>query len=493
MRPLYHSAFVLKVFALALASTALISCDSSPHASGGIGGSGSVSSVPSVSSGTVTKLGSVIVSGTEYDGSNAIYCMDDQPCNTQNNLKLGMVVQVKGTAHSLPAGSLKRVAEMVTFQQTAAGVVQSVAADGSSLVVLGQFIAVDPKTIVDESIAGGSILNLKPGVDLIQVSGLIGGDGHIVATFILKPSGITPYAVEGIVKNHDPGAQRFEIGKLVIDYSSADVNLLGVSETATWNDRLVHVRGDEWQPLNTVPYGGTLSATRVKALGLKADDSPEAKLEGFITQVSGPGAFVVNNHPILVSAATVFEDGTVKELVLGTHVLIHGTLAQGALDAHLVSFQENVQIESNVESIELQSGTLTMTGLPGVLIETETRTVVETAGKASRLEVLRTGDHLNIHAKFLDGRRVVATELQLMAPSNAIVLHAPVQSVADPQLLLANMEIDTSTIPDHEFVGSFGPIGRKIFFEKASIGRKIWAKGTLAGGVEIWSRVGLNE
>jgi hypothetical protein len=309
----------------------------------------------------------------------------------------------------------------------------------------------------------------------------------------MKPSGITPYAVEGMVKNHDPGAKRFDIGKLVIDYSSADVNLLGVSETATWNDRLVHVRGDEWQPLNTVPYGGTLSATRVNALGLKADDSPEAKLEGFITQVSGPGAFVVNNHPILVSAATVFEDGTVKGLVLGTHVLIHGTLAHGALDAQLVSFQENVQIEANVESIELQSGTLTMTGLPGVLIETETRTVVETAGKATRLELLRTGDHLKIHAKFLDGRRVVATELQLMAPSNAIVFHAPVQSVADPQLLLANMEIDTSTIPDHEFFGSFGPIGRKIFFEKASIGRKLWAKGTLTGGVETWSRVGLNE
>ena len=72
MRPLYHNAFVLKVFALALASTALISCDSSPHVSGGIGGTGSASSVPSVSSGTVTKLGSVIVSGTEYDGSNAI-------------------------------------------------------------------------------------------------------------------------------------------------------------------------------------------------------------------------------------------------------------------------------------------------------------------------------------------------------------------------------------------------------------------------------------
>jgi hypothetical protein len=162
------------------------------------------------------------------------------------------------------------------------------------------------------------------------------------------------------------------------------------------------------------------------------------------------------------------------------------------LDAQLVSFQENLRIESNVESVDLQSATLTLAGLPGLLIETNGNTVVENAGTAS-LGDLRTGDHINIHAKFIGGQRVLATTLQRTAPSNAIVLHAPVQSAADPQLVLANMRIDTSAIPDLEFAGSFGPIGRKIFFEKALIGRKVWGNGTLTGSVVTWSSVRIIE
>ncbi|HEY7533846.1 MAG TPA: DUF5666 domain-containing protein, partial [Nitrospiraceae bacterium] len=458
MRPLCPNRRVLKAFVLALASSALISCNPSPNAGGGIGGTGSVA-IPSVSSGAVTKLGSVFISGVKYDNSNAFYCTEDQPCGTQNNLKVGMVVQVKGTAQSLPDRSVTRIAETVAFHLTAAGVVQSVSPDGSSLIVLGQFIAVNPKTVIDESIPGQAILNLRPGVDVVQISGLVAGDGHIVASLIMKRAGATDYIVEGIIKNHDPGAKRFEIGQLLVDYSSTASDDITVGEVTTWNDRLVYVRGEQWQPLNTVPYGGILSAMRVKALGLTVDESPEAKLEGFITKMSGPGSFAINNHPILVSSDTVFEDGTANELVLGTHVLIHGTLVQGNLDAQLVSFQENLRIESNVESVDLQSATLTLAGLPGLLIETDGATVVENAGTASRLGDLRTGDHINIHAKFIGGQRVLATTLQLTAPSNAIVLHAPVQSAADPQLVLADMRIDTSAIPDHEFAGTFGPIG----------------------------------
>lgn len=491
MRPLCRNGFLLKASALALASTALICCNPSPNAGGGIGGTGSVSS-PSVSSGPVTKLNSVSVSGIEYGVSNALYCIDDQPCSTQNTLKVGMVVQVKGTAQSLPDGTVTRTAETVTFQQTVAGVVQFVAPDASSVVVLGQFVEVNPKTVIDETIPGG-ISNLRPGVDFIQVSGLVAGDGHILATFIMKSTGLADYAVEGIIKNHDAGAQRFEVGQLIVDYSSADVDGMTTSQTTTWNDRLVYVRGDEWQPVKAVPYGVILSATRVKPLGLTVDESSEAKLEGFITHVTDAGTVTINNHPIQLSADTVFENGKASELVLGAHVLIHGALTQGGLNAQVVSFKEDVQIESNVESIELQSGTLILAGFPGILIETDAQTIIEDTGSARRLEDLRIGVHLKVHGKLLDGQRVSARELELMDPSNAIVLYAPVQSAADPQILLANVRIDTSAIPDEEFIGSFGPIGRKTFFEKALIGRSAWGKGTLTGGVVTWSAVGIAE
>lgn len=489
MLRLFSKAAVLKAFALATASTALMSCDSSPKAGGGIGGTGEVN-VSSVSSGSVTKLGSVYVSGTKYDTSNALYCIDDEPCTTQSSLKVGMVIHVKGSAQTLPDGSVNRVADAIAFHHTAKGIVQSVAPDGSSLVVLGQFVAVDATTIVD--IPGG-LSTLRPGVDVIEVSGLVAGDGHIAAGFIMKGSGIEHYAIEGKITNHDPGSQRFDIGQLVVTYSAANVDEMTGGDPTSWNNRLVYVRGKSWEPSMALPYGGTLSATKVEPLGLKVDDSPEAKLEGFVTHAAEGGALTVNNHPIDVSSNTVFENGTANELGLGTHVVIHGTLAQKRLNAQLVSFKENVQIESDVQSIDLQSGTLALAGLPGVLVGTDAATIVEKRGIASRFEDVRPGDHLTIHGKLFDGQRLLATELELAQPSTAVSIHAPVQSAADPQIMLANVSIDTSTVPEYEFTGMFAAIGRKTFFEKAQIGRPVWGKGTLTGSVVTWSSMGIHE
>src|SRR6476661_2996812 len=115
----YFSGFIptpSPVKALALTMTLILpafaSCSPSPKAGGGIGGTGSVSA-SSVSSGTVSKLSNVTVSGLQYDTSNALYCIDDEPCSTENNLKLGMVVLVKGTVQSPSQESGSRIADTI--------------------------------------------------------------------------------------------------------------------------------------------------------------------------------------------------------------------------------------------------------------------------------------------------------------------------------------------------------------------------------------------
>lgn len=478
----------LPVNAMVLALLALASCGPAPQAGGGIGGTGSMTSV---SSGPVTRLSSVYVSETEYDNSNAFYCIDSEPCSTENSLKLGMVVLVKGTAQSPLQGSIIRVADTITFEETVEGVVQSVSPDGSSLIVLGQFVDVNQKTVIDESIPGRSIRYLKPGLDVIEVSGLVVSDGHILATLIMKRTGAPHYEVQGVIKNHDTGGKRFEIGQLVVEYFSADVSDLTVDGTMNWNGRLIHARGEEWEPRSEVPYGATLRATRVKRIGLAVEDSADAKIEGFITHVTQPGAFTINNHPIEMSSATTFEGGTANELVLGAHVFIHGALVKGVLDAQQVIFKENLEIESNVESIDLQSHTLTLAGLPGLPIATDGRTVIEDGRTLSRFEDIRISDHVKVHARMLDGQRVFATGLERTNPSTAIVLKAPLQSAVDPHVVLAGMTIDTSGIPEIEFLGAYGPIGRKTFFEKALIGLPVWSIGTLTGRIVTWSSVGI--
>ena len=109
---------------------------------------------------------------------------------------------------------------------------QSVDPDGSSLVVLGQFVAVNQKTVIDESIPGRvDTQPREPGRRRHKVSGLVAGDGNIVATLIMKRTGILHHEVEGIIKNHDAGGKRFEIGQLVVEYSSAEVDDIAAGDT----------------------------------------------------------------------------------------------------------------------------------------------------------------------------------------------------------------------------------------------------------------------
>ena len=484
-----HSSLSALALAVALAFLTLDSC-SPPKTGGGIGGTGSVTSV---SSGPVTNLGSVHVSGTEYDNSNAHYCMNDAPCSMVNSLKIGMVVLIKGTVQSPSEESVSRVAGTISYEATVRGIVEFVDPNESSLIVLGQFVQVNQKTVIDEDVPERSLRNLKPGLDVIEVSGFVAGDGHILATLIAKPSATPHYEVQGVIKNHDGAGRRFQIGQLIVEYSSADISAITAVGMVDWNNHVVHVRGDAWQPHSEVLYGGTLRATKVKPLGLTVEESAEAKMEGFITHVTQLGAFKINNHPIEVSSATAFESGTANELVLGTHVFIHGTLTRGALDSQQVIFKENLQLESNVGSIDLQSHALTLAGLPGLSIEADAQTRIEDAGTVSRLEAIQIGDHVKIHARLLDGNRIAATELERTSPSNTIVLEAPLQSAVDSQIVLAGVNIETSGMPENEFVGNYGPIGRKTFFEKALMGQPVWGKGTLTGSIATWSSVGIRR
>jgi hypothetical protein len=324
-------------FPVALACVGLPSCGPSPEAGGGIGGTGTVT-VSSVSSGVVTKLSSVNLSGTAYDDSNALYCLDDEPCTSENRLKLGMVVLVRGRVQSPFQGVVTRVADTITFNASVEGDVQSVAPDGTNLVILGQFVEVNEHTVIDEEIQDKSTRNIQPG-DAIVVSGFVAADGHIVATLIMKSSGMPHYEVEGVIRNHDVEGKRLKIGQLDVDYTAADLSQMPAGDTMSWNDRLVHVRGDEWQLRSKVPDVATLRATRIRSLSLRVADSAEAKLQGFITQLNPSGEILVNNHPIKVSSATKFEGGTEEELLLGKHVFIHGTLIQGVLEANEIIFK----------------------------------------------------------------------------------------------------------------------------------------------------------
>lgn len=464
---------------------ALASCGPVPQAGGGIGGTGSVATV---SSGPVTKFGSVFVSGTEYDNSSTTYCIDDDPCSSENKLKLGMVVLVNGRTTEQNSGNqtVARIADIITFEEAVEGMVQSIAADGLSLTVLGQVIHLDQKTIIDASIPGQSIANLVIDRDRIEVSGFVVGDGHILATLIMMHTDPPHYEVQGTIKNHDATAHTFGIGSLEVHYSTADISQMPPT-SQTWDGLVVHVRGDQWSHGGAGPNSATLTATRVKPLGLGVENSEEAELEGFILDVKGPGDVVVNNLRIQTTTATVFEKGAVGDLIVDARIIAHGRLAGGILIAEKISFEGNFELESNVETIDVATRSLTLAGLSGMTVLIDDHTEIGGEGDLRAFEGIAVGDHLKIHGR-TSGAGILATELERGGQSTGVKIEGPVRSVSPPTLIIASAAIDTSGIADDRFIGSSGTIiGRSAFLQGLAAGHKISLTGIWTGSGVTWT------
>ncbi|MEQ1848537.1 MAG: DUF5666 domain-containing protein, partial [Nitrospira sp.] len=208
----------------------LAACGSegAPSVSASGSGSGSASA-----SGTITGFGSVFVNGKKFETSGSSFTVDGQS-GSQSDLKVGMTVTVNGSFNGN-----QRSASTVRQKDAVEGLVQSVAADGVSLVVMGQTVFIDNTTLIDDNIPGRNIQNLVAGTDTVEVNGHIRQNGIIQATFIEKKLvGVTP-EVRGFVNNHASGSATFRIGTLTVSYSGADISDMPVPNGSNWDGRFV--------------------------------------------------------------------------------------------------------------------------------------------------------------------------------------------------------------------------------------------------------------
>ncbi len=469
----------------------LASCSPSPQAGGGIGGTGSVATV---ASGPVTKFGSVFVSGTEYDNTNTLYCIDHDPCSRENRLKIGMVVVVNGTrtVEYTANQTLTHLADKITYEETVEGEVQSVGTDGLSLVVLGQVVSVNQKTEIDPSLQGASLHALNPATvsgTLVEISGFVTGDGTILATLIQPHTGTPQFEIEGVIKNHDLTAKTFAIGSLVVDYSTptTDISLMPSPTSQNWDGLVVFVLGDRWSQGGPGPYGARMSATSVKLKALGVTDIQDTDIEDFVTRVDGPGDFFLNNVHVRTNFDTTFEGGTLSDIVIGSHLEIYGPLIGGIVTATKVEFEGETELEANVATINSSDNTLTLTGLAGLVIQFDSKTALHGQGNPRLLTDLRSGDHLQIHGRPRGGNTILATEVERSDPKSNVQLQGFVTSAADPIVVLLGASIDTSLIAESGFRGRYGAIGRSAFFSGLSSGKKVALSGTYQANTVTWS------
>ncbi|MFQ5756065.1 MAG: DUF5666 domain-containing protein [Acidiferrobacterales bacterium] len=452
-------------------------------ASGGIGGTG-------ISSGAITGFGSIFVNGVEFDTSGASITLGGISVS-ESDLKLGMVVEVQGMISGASGTAITVAAEDVVK-----GPVDSVAADGLSLVALGQTILVDNTTIIDNNIPGQDIRNLNPGVDLIEVHGLVKDNGVIGATRIELKGPLVEFRIKGFVENTDTGAQTFTIGALTVDYSAADTGDLAGGNPV--NEQLVEVKGQ-----NTLGSGGELLATKVEPEGLAVAVADRAEVEGFVTITTATPAFdfVVGNQPVLTTGSTIFAGGLQSEIVVGLKVEVEGTLAGGILTATKVSFRDNVKLKSDVETVDASTGTLTLKGLPGITVTVDSQTEFRNVSGLGGPGGIVPTDHVRVRGRVAGTSTVIASELQLRSPDTDVDLQGPVETFSLPpsdSVTILGVAVDTTGIANNNFEGLDGmSIGRTAFFAAVAAAppaRLVKAKGSLGvGGTVAWDEIELED
>ncbi len=321
----------------------LASCGPTPQAGGGIGGTGLTTSI--VASGPITGFGSIFVSGTEYDTTHTSMTVDGNP-GTQSDLKKGMIVRVNAT---VPEGSgtdepVLRTANTVLYEDTVEGFVQSVAADGTGLSVLGQTVTITTASSIDVSIPGGNVANLMPGRDLVEISGFVTGDGQIRGTWValkrLDQKTDTPdYHVKGFIKNHQADQHTFEIGDLILDYRDAVLNDMPAQSNDGWDGLLIDVTGNQTSSGGLSSSRIRLTATRVSQEELGLEEGEVADIEGIVTRALRAGEFFIGNVHVLADAGTTFQGGVLNEIRVGIHLEVHGPLVGGSVKATAVEFK----------------------------------------------------------------------------------------------------------------------------------------------------------
>ena len=389
----------------------------------------------------------------------------------------------------------QRTASQIIQRDVVEGLVQSIALDGLSLVVMGQTVLVDGGTLVDNNIPNQNVLNLIPGADVVEVSGQVRGNGVIGATFIERKIGPLDLEVHGLIADHNAAGSTFQIGNLTVNYPpSAVIGDMPTPSGNAWNGLLVEVKGSAFAPGPNVQTEGTLTAAKVEPDGLRVSNMARAEIEGFVRQVAGPSDFFVGNVHVVTTGSTVYRGGTADEIAVGTKVEAEGALVNGLLTASKITFKDNVKLEADAAVVDAGTGTLTLTGLPGIVVQVNSQTEFKGQGTPTRLSDIGPGDHLRIRGRRGIGNAVVARLIERRSADTDVDLQGPVESAVNPTLTILGVTVDTSSIFDPNFEDlNDQPIGRAAFFGTVRTGTLVKVQGRLNGAVVQWREAEIED
>ena len=307
-----------------------------------------------VSTGTVTKKenATATVNGIQFDLSAANINIDGQT-GDHNDVKQGQVVTIKATYNKDGTAT----ASELEYDDSIEGPVDSVDAANNRLVVMGQTVLVDTKTILDDL----KLSDLQAG-DIIEVSGAANAKGQWLASYLARSDqSLTEFDVEGSISEHDEANQTFKINDLLVDYSEVtDLDLLiELLESGDLIDFYGSIElNDNGEPV--------LHISELEAEDdWFTEEGDLRELGGLITKGIANNQFEINGVRITVNDETYYEFGNGSSLVLDAEVEVEGILNEdGSITAMYVFVEPNNEHElaAKIQSINLDDQTLTVMG-----------------------------------------------------------------------------------------------------------------------------------
>ena len=369
---------------------------------GGADGGGNVAGVSSggtgsFSTGSISGLGSIIVAGVRFDESTASTIRNvDDDTDLRGQLKLGMVVRVKGKPKS--SDGLRADAESIEVSSNLLGPIEKIDPAAGTILVLGQTARISPATIFEDGLNGVAALQVG---DIVELHGFSEpGNNSLAATRVEKKirGNVRAFKLQGAVSSLNSTAQTFSIGSVNIGFAGADLSGLTLR-----NGLLVRVQIAT--TLNTSPR----TAIKIRADELAFRDVGEAEVEGTISSFTSSSQFSVNGVPVNASGVTV-----PAGLALGALVEVEGSLAGGVLIAREVKLQNardplKFELHGNISALNTAAKTFSLRG------------VTVSYGGTVRLRDGIAADLSNVGSQAIevkgllsaDGTQVSATEIRL--------------------------------------------------------------------------------
>lgn len=373
---------------------------------GGIGGTG-------ISMGTITGFGSVWVNGVRYDVSNASFTRDGVSVSGQNDYRIGEVVTITG---SINADGVSGVGNSIEFDNSLEGTVSTVSADGKTLSVLGVTINADFLTVLH---GFNELIDLQVG-NVVEISGYRQLNGIRATSIVLKQpafiAGQSTLEVKGTVSNVDAATMTFNLGALVVDYSTAS---LSVSNNVIRAGQFVKVKSRQALQNNR------LIASKVE----EEDEFPsynsgqELELEGIVTSFTSSLQFSVNGQAVTTNTNTRYENGLAGDVQLNSLLEVEGHIdGNGVLVAEEISIEQGSQsdgyeTEGFITAIDLTAMTLIVNGVT-ILVDNHTSLFDEIDDRYITIQLsdLKVNDFVEVDGSLLSDGRTLALKIERETP-----------------------------------------------------------------------------